>query len=130
MSTQAEFSRQVVSLAWVREFARCFRCGAALRWDERGFGWSAHHRKPRGMGGSSNPKLGEVSNLLILCGSGTSGCHGWVESNRSEAGSLGYLIPVAATAPELDPDVVPVVRINGSLVRLSNDGRVHPVEEG
>jgi hypothetical protein len=36
-------------------------------------GNNAHHRKNAGQGGND-----DLSNLLLLCGSGTTGCHGYV----------------------------------------------------
>lgn len=55
-------------------------------------GISVHHRRPRMMGGSRNELLHLPANLILLCGSGTTGCHGWVESNRDTARELGFLI--------------------------------------
>jgi len=31
-------------------------------------------------------------NLIALCGTGTTGCHGWVESNRHSATADGLLL--------------------------------------
>lgn len=53
---------------------------------------SVHHRTPRGMGGSKDPALQEPPNLLVICGSGTTGCHGYVESHRAEAYQNGWLV--------------------------------------
>jgi len=66
---------------------RCERCGTddALR-------WSLHHRKPRGMGGSKDPAINSPANIVLLCGSGTTGCHGWIESHRAEAYTDGLLV--------------------------------------
>ena len=58
-----------------------------------------HHRKPRGQGGENS-----LSNVLILCGSGTCGCHGYVEHNRTEAYEKGWLIRMG----NQDPADVPV----------------------
>ncbi|MER7014528.1 HNH endonuclease signature motif containing protein [Saccharopolyspora sp. NPDC000359] len=63
----------------------CERCGVAL-------GTNVHHRRPRGAGGSKDPATNTPSNLLLLCGSGTTGCHGWVESNRAAAYRHGWLL--------------------------------------
>lgn len=54
--------------------------------------FSVHHRRPRRMGGTKRADANAAQNLLILCGSGVTGCHGWVESNRTEAYSRGYLL--------------------------------------
>jgi 5-methylcytosine-specific restriction enzyme A len=53
---------------------------------------SLHHRKPRKMGGSRDTSLNEASNLMMICGSGTSGCHGYVESNRELSYTNGWLV--------------------------------------
>jgi len=73
----------------VRERAqgRCERCGSA-----DSFRWSLHHRIPRGMGGSKDPALNMPSNILLLCGSGTEGCHGYVETHRTESLEYGLLL--------------------------------------
>jgi hypothetical protein len=43
-----------------------------------------HHRIKRGQGGTWAP-----SNLLDACGSGTMGCHGWVEAHPKDANAIG-----------------------------------------
>ena len=53
------------------------------------------------MGGSKNEMLHLPANLIVLCGTGTSGCHGWVESNREKARELGYLIQKVESAEEI-----------------------------
>lgn len=63
----------------------CERCGRAP-------GTNLHHRRPRGAGGSKDPATNLPSNLLWLCGSGTTGCHGWIESNRAAAIEHGWLL--------------------------------------
>lgn len=73
----------------------------------RGFAWSAHHRLAQGMGGTSLPWWLDPRWLLLVCGTGTTGCHGWLESNRTEAEALGYLL--RHTTPPTDPDTVAVV---------------------
>lgn len=47
----------------------------------------AHHRKNRSQGGTWSP-----SNLLDACGSGTTGCHGWVTTNPTKANELGLAL--------------------------------------
>lgn len=66
-----------------REENRCARCGQHVARDED----SIHHRVPRGRGGENSP-----FNLILLCGTGITGCHGWVEKNRRESYRLGYLV--------------------------------------
>lgn len=72
----------------------CEVCGLALH---DGTTWirthSFHHRQPRGMGGrGANLSLNSPGNLLLLCGSGITGCHGRVESRRTEAYLAGWLV--------------------------------------
>ena len=66
----------------------CERCGNLLGMN---MFYSIHHRIPRGMGGSDRAELNLPSNLMALCGSGTTGCHGWIESNRSSSYEDGWL---------------------------------------
>jgi 5-methylcytosine-specific restriction protein A len=54
-----------------------------------------HHRRPRGMGGSSRGTTNTAANGLHLCGV----CHRLVELNRTLALLLGWLLPQAATEP-------------------------------
>ena len=76
---------------------KCERCNR----DFLGYPMSVHHRRPRMMGGSKNEMLHESANLIVLCGTGTNGCHGWVESNRAKARELGYLIQKVESAEEI-----------------------------
>lgn len=62
----------------------CLRCG--------GEATNIHHRRPRGMGGTRDPAVNAPSNLVALCGSGTTGCHGWIESHRAQALADGWLV--------------------------------------
>lgn len=75
---------------------KCEKCGDDFLW-----GVSVHHRRPRMMGGSKNELLHLPANLIALCGSGTTGCHGWVESNRDKARELGYLIMKVESAEDI-----------------------------
>jgi len=68
---------------------RCEKCGILLVTAQF---YSLHHRTPRGMGGTRNARLNLASNLVAICGSGTTGCHGWIESNRSVAEDSGWLV--------------------------------------
>lgn len=66
----------------------CWWCRTSVEAD----GYSIHHRRPRGMGGSRLTDTNQPQNLLTLCGSGTTGCHGRVESNRAWAIEHGLLV--------------------------------------
>lgn len=113
-----------------RDGYSCVRCGIPIS-GEPGIGWSIQHRIPRGMGGSKDPRLNLPSNLILLDGSGTTGCHGDVESNRTAARAFGYLV-----SRPLDPAEVPVtvtLRPGNPAVTarylLDNDGNRFEYEE-
>lgn len=74
-----------------RDGYACCRCSAGVMGQQA----SVHHRKPSGMGGSrrSAMETNRASNLLVLCGSGTTGCHGWVEANPTFAFAYGWRCP-------------------------------------
>ena len=95
-------TKDVVELVLERDGYTCVRCGHPIT-GERGVGWSLQHRIPRGMGGSKDERLNLPANLIVLDGSGTTGCHGDVESNRAAARAFGYLV-----WRSLDPAEVPV----------------------
>ena len=44
-----------------------------------------HHRVKRGQGGAWCP-----SNIVAVCGSGTTGCHGWIEHHPDAAEGAGF----------------------------------------
>lgn len=97
----------------------CELCGARLH---DGDTWSAvhsfHHRQARGAGGSSRPEVNSPANVLLLCGSGVTGCHGFIESHRAMAESEGWLVRHG-----FDPAEVPVTvdRVHVSVL-LTHDG--------
>mgnify|MGYP002652428084 CR=1 FL=1 len=107
-------TRQIV---FDRDRAQCVRCGRDVSTYPSNF----QHRRPRGMGGTSDPTVNLPSNGIVLCGSGTTGCHGWVESHREEAHEYGWSIPwwVDATA-------YPVRYPDGHSYYLTDDGRKVP----
>lgn len=70
-----------------RDGHACSRCGVTV---QRPF-YSLHHRRPRGMGGSR--LLHTMANLVTLCGSGTTGCHGEIEGDRDRQRQVGWLVP-------------------------------------
>lgn len=86
------------ALLLIRARGRCEVCRAQLA-----EGWNVHHRLPKGMGGSTDPDRHCPSRLLALCGTGTTGCHGDVESHRAWAREHGYLVRRGQ-----DPALVPV----------------------
>lgn len=95
----------------VRAGGRCEMCGGGLTGP-----WSRHHRLPRRMGGSKRPDINGLANLLLICGTATTGCHGRIESRRTWAYVNGYLL-----AAEQSPALVPVL-YRGHLTYLAGDG--------
>lgn len=97
-------SRQVRERVLARDGYRCARCGKHI-----GAGPSSiQHRKARGMGGTTDPAINSPANLIVLCGDGVRGCHGWVESHREEARAAGWSVPQWG-----DPTTVPVTYWDG-----------------
>lgn len=99
---------------------RCAGCGST--WN-----LSIHHRRPRGMGGTSNVLIEQPWNGLALCGDGVRGCHGWAESHRDTARLLGWLTPTPT------PDAPCWTRVWGWVVWVLLDDEpatwcVRPVE--
>lgn len=79
--------------------------------------YSIHHRQPRGMGGTSDLAANSATNLLLLCGTGTSGCHGLVETQRALAIEHGWLVPRPT-----NPADIPVLLFFGDRVYLTPNG--------
>lgn|GEM_PF-740775 len=95
-----------------RAFFECENCGT----NNFDFGISIHHRKPRGMGGTKKTEINDPSNLLLLCGSGTTGCHGWIESHRTESYEKGLLVK-----QNDNPEEIPVVDKYENVWKFNND---------
>lgn len=105
------FPPAVREIIYARADRCCERCG------KYAYGGSIHHRRPRGMGGSRNPVTNSAVNGVLLCGSGTTGCHGEVESNRPQAILDGWIVP-----QHTDPTFVPIRHLHYGLVYLDPDG--------
>ena len=89
-----------------RDDGKCVRCGAIVADPDTGvpfLQYSLQHRRPRGMGGSKDPVTNSLENLIVLCGSAVTGCHGAVEVNRESGRRFGYAVPQWR-----DPAVMPV----------------------
>jgi hypothetical protein len=73
------------------------RCGVLCA----GAASSVHHRV---LGNRSNNR---ASNLILLCGSGTTGCHGWVHEHSKRAKDEGGWI--VSRHAQLDVSAIPVL---------------------
>jgi hypothetical protein len=110
-------SRKVGDVVRDRFEGRCARCGQQ--------GHTKQHRIPRQSGGSRNdPRINKMSNLVWLCGDGTTLCHGEVESNRIQGRKDGYLV-----RRREDPNLAPMRLWDGRRVLLKDDGQVVEVGE-
>lgn len=122
MARNTDADPTTVRLVRERDDWRCARCA----------GWgplTTQHRVARGMGGTRWAGINAPANLVTLCGSGTTMCHGWVESHPSWAAAHGWSVRTA------DRDLValtPVwtwrgwvrLRADGHLTRLPHHGGV------
>lgn len=88
---------------------------------------SRHHRLARHMGGTGNPAIHSLANLLLTCGHGTIGCHGFMEHHAMTASQtglaydMGLLIRQPVTGrytAATDPAQVPLLMPSGRLVWL------------
>lgn len=102
------------ALVLTRDAHACQWCGRQVYEG----GYSIHHRRPRGMGGSRRRDANSPANLVVLCGSGTTGCHGLVESHRDEARARGLLVPQG-----VDPSTVLVWAHDGVWIYDAFGGR-------
>jgi ribosomal protein L34 len=66
------------------------RCEIAIPGVCLGVAGNIHHRESYGMGGRPG-HVDTAAELLAACGSGTTGCHGWLEHNRAVARAAGWL---------------------------------------
>ena len=73
---------------------------------------TAHHRDPRGMGGTRSAAANRPVNLILVCDP----CHRQVESHRADAYREGWLVHT-----DVDPATVPVW-LGGAYFLLSDDG--------
>lgn len=81
-SRDSDPSPEMKAMVYALFLGCCVRCGHAV-----GEWRSVHHRQRRSQFGPN-----EFPNLLLFCGTGSAGCHGWVHQNVEEAEGLGYLV--------------------------------------
>lgn len=107
-----KFSEATRKVIYKRANGRCEVCG--LPWQIA----QIHHRRPRGMGGTSRKNSGTASNGLLVHPK----CHARIESQREIALENGWLVSQTA-----DPLVVPVKLWHG-VVLLDDNGGSHVKE--
>ncbi len=102
-----------------RDGGACLYCGDPIS-GERGRDWSIGHRRPRRMGGDPRPETNSPANLVTLHGSGTTGCHGDIESRRADAVRDGWILHDHDI-----PAAVPLLIHRGARwVYLTDDGQI------
>lgn len=79
-----------VAVVGERDGWACVSCGRSLRGGTRGLDWCCQHRVARSAGGCRRPELNLPSNLVLLCGSAVTGCHGRVEQRGTDDLVAGY----------------------------------------
>jgi 5-methylcytosine-specific restriction endonuclease McrA len=95
-----------------RDDFTCQRCKVSVL----GRAYSLHHRKGR-HGADAHAR----SNLVVLCGSGASGCHGHVHQHPTESYRDGWMVHRLGGE---DPEDVPLIDVAGRMFGLTNDGQV------
>lgn len=118
-------ARDVVALVLARDGYACVRCGDPIH-GVRGAHWSLQHRVARGQGGTSLAARNLPSNLITLCGDGTSGCHGQVEQRRSEDRTAGYWLRRDTGGRPTDTATVPLFSARYGWVLLDDAGGFSP----
>lgn len=100
-------------LVYERDKGRCVVCLRAVTTG------SVHHRQ--GRGGKDPHRL---SNCLLVCGTGTTGCHGRIHANPAWAYENGYMVRRLGIRT---PEDTPVLTRSG-WVLLDNDGGITAAE--
>lgn len=107
------FSSQTREIILERSQGVCERCAA-------GPVEQLHHRRARGAGGSKRADTNTPANAFGLC----EPCHRYVESHRTEALEMGWLVRQGH-----DPEHVPVMYRGMGLVNLHASGQITPYPE-
>lgn len=111
---------QTVERVWERDKGRCVPCGEQLYWQARGHQWSVSHRKLRAQGGDNR-----MSNLMLSCGNGTTGCEGDIHANPKKAQDAGWMV-----RRDADPAEVALWCARRGHGRLTDDGGWTKLPEG
>lgn len=90
-------SARVRALVWERDAHTCAWCGVPVTGAH-----SLQHRRARGMGGTRRPEANTPANLVLVHGTATTGCHGYVEAHPHQAAARGFRLSQTAE-PSLEP---------------------------
>lgn len=103
--------RKARAILYERSGHVCEMCGRARA-------TNAHHRRNRSQGGRWSPE-----NLLHVCGTGATKCHGLITCNPAIAKERGWSVSAYA-----DPAETPVWLANRGWHLLKADGSIEPTE--
>lgn len=82
------FTKATRKLIIERDHGICQWCGELVTVAD----YSLQHRRARGMGGSKSKAANSPANGVVVHGSGTTGCHGWIESHPDDALERGFRV--------------------------------------
>lgn len=111
--------RDVAELVRWRDRDRCRRC------DQYTPGGSLHHRQGRRPDADGRAPH-RAANLILLCGSGTTGCHGWVHAHPAAAYEAGLMVrrlgrAVCEDTPLDTPHGPVLLNADGTTTRLPKE---------
>lgn len=105
-----------------RDRHRCVRCGLYVR-NGQWPGWSCHHRMNRLR---ADPAWRhKPANCVTLCGTGTTGCHGWVHQHPEAAHETGYYLRAGE-----DPHEKTVTNWQGDQLLYDDEGQQTTLRKG
>ena len=100
--------QKTAQLVCARLYGMCLRC-------QEKPGSQIHHRKPRGMGGTSDPKINDPENLVWICRE----CHALIERHREVSYQTGWLVRRSA-----DPAEQYLIAPRRQMIMLLPDGGI------
>lgn len=104
-----------------RDGGSCVVCGEGVS-GTRGLDYSIHHRKRRSQGGDNR-----LSNLVLVHGHGTAGCHGRIHKEIAKAQEGGWLL-LSTDEPERVPMAHHVYAVLARRFLLDNEGGLTPTD--
>lgn len=121
-------SRTVRRLVLERDHYRCVACGRPIE----GAAYSIQHRKARGMGGTADPAINSPANLIVLCGTATTGCHARAEARDIDGRRNGYWVRQQEHPADIPVLIASATPGSGTRLFLTESGTYstrHPGEE-
>lgn len=110
---------------WERAGGKCEISGAYLG-EPDSDRWECHHRRNKGMGGTSRANVDNLSNLMALTPRVHNGGPLSVHGRRAWSQKRGYLIPKGVA----EPSQWPLFLLGHRWVLLGDDGEYYPLPPG